>query len=335
VTGYHPWWALIAGVNYPTALLDQVFMFEWEADPVGRIRDFRGWPGEWAGVTRELREEGVGVVPTLTLFGAESFEALFASTEARGRLRDELLEVMAGTVGSDRELAGLHVDVEVFEAVSGEARSGFSAFVASLSRGLRARVPGATLSLFLPALDLPDAYDESFLAEQVDYVVVQGYDLHYRTGPSAGPTSPLTGWDGVNLTAVLDRYAEMGVPPGKTILSLPLYGYEWPVVSAEPGAATRGAGVDLPWFAPEGVEPGLPRGREQMERYGARRPSAESALWYSYRADDGWRQGWVDDAASLSAKIELVRSRGVAGVAFFTLVYGDPDLWRELAPALR
>lgn len=335
VTGYHPWWALEAEVTYPVASLDQVFLFEWEASAEGELEAVHGWPADWEPLVLQLREEGVGVAPTLTLFGAENFESVFANEGARDRLTAALLREMTAGPVPVSQISGLHLDVEVFDPVSAAARSGFSTWVEELADTLRRRAPGATVSLFLPALDPGDAYDEAFLAGVADYVVVQGYDLHYRTGPSAGPTAPVEGWDGLNLTRVLDRYDALGVPPGKILLSLPLYGYEWPVTGAEPGAATRGPGEDLPWNAPDGVEPNTPRARDQLRRHGGQRASVDDALWYSYLADDGWRQGWVDDGPSLAAKIRLVRSRGLAGVAFFTLVYGDERLWRELTRALR
>lgn len=352
VSGYHPWWGLDAGVNYPTAQLDQVFLFEWEANDDGTLADVHGWPEAWAPLVQELASQGIGAVPTLTLFGADAFDALFASEEARERLSDQLLQALglapvgpppgwAGSGGEEGrwpsipEVAGLHLDVEVFDPVRPEARTGFVRFVRALRARLVAAAPGTTLSIFLPGLDPADAYDEIELAAAVDYVVVQGYDLHYRTGPSAGPVGPLEGWGGLNLASVLDRYETLGVAREKILLSLPLYGYEWPVVGEEPGAATRGPGVNLPWNAPAGVESRLPRGREQLARYGRQPGPDGDGAWYRYRADDGWRQGWVDDGASLARKVALVRSRGLAGVAFFPLIYGDAALWDRVVPTLR
>lgn len=331
VSGYHPWWSLGSPSGYPVDLMDQVFLFEWEVGPEGRVKEFRGWPEAWVSTVDSLVDSGTGVVPTVTLFGVDDFESVFGDAGRYRRLSEELVALTV----ADPRLSGLHLDVEVFDPVSPQAREGYTAFVQETAAALRERMPEMTLSTFLPALDYADAYDEVSIAAASDYAVVQGYDLHYRTGPEAGEVSPLSGWGGLNLAAVAGRYREMEIPGVKLLLGLPMYGYEWPTETNTIGSTTRGGGVTVPLHAPPAVESELPRALDRAREYGVQRFGEGQTPWYAFEADDGWYQGWYDDGVSLAIKVEFAREAGFGGIAFFPLTYGTPESWDQLRDALR
>jgi spore germination protein YaaH len=83
------------------------------------------------------------------------------------------------------------------------------------------------------------------------------------------------------------------------------------------------------------VLPDEPRALEQAAEHGARRDPASGVPWYSYRDADGWWQGWFEDAESLRAKYDFVRSRGLGGIAIFPLAYGTEEVWSDVRRALR
>lgn len=323
VAGYHPWWAGQSWRTYPLEALDRVYLFELEISPDGGIGEARGWPDAWQALGAAAERAGADVVPTVTLPDADAFSSIFEDPATRTRLVREI----TAAVAAFPDAAGLHVDVEVFDPVSPAARDGYTAFVAELARVMAERMPGLTLSGFLLAFDPGDAYNEAALSQILDYVVVQGYDLHYLDGPRSGPLGPLEGWDGLNLEAVLARLDREGVPRGRTLLSLPLYGYEWPTVDGEPGAATRGPGLVVPLTAPPEVVPELPRATGRTAEHGADRAPGAAGLRYAYRDTDGWHQGWFEDALTLERKVRWAREQGLGGVAFFPLAYASPEVW--------
>jgi spore germination protein YaaH len=114
-----------------------------------------------------------------------------------------------------------------------------------------------------------------------------------------------------------------GVPPARIVFSTPLYGYEWPTVSGEPRAATRGPGA-IVTFAPlpSALLPDLRvSALARAVEHGLRREPETRTPWYAFKDGSGWRQGWFDDAASLAPRLDFVRAGGYRGVALFVLGY--------------
>jgi spore germination protein YaaH len=280
-------------------------------------------------MVEDALEAGVQVTPTISMHDATAFEELFSDVVAVDRVVDNITSLLTATPG----LAGVHLDFEVFRPVERAARDGFTAFVARLGARMEALDPQLSLSVFTLAFDDDDVYNERALAELVDYLVVQGYDYHSAGDAQAGPVAALDGWGRLNWRNVVDRFRAMGVPSRKIVMAIPLYGYQWPVESDEPGAATRGEGITIPLAPPPDVLPELPRARAQAQRHGLHRDSASGSPYYAFQDESGWYQGWFEDAESLRAKYDFVRQRGLGGVALFPLAYGDGPLWADLRAA--
>lgn len=330
IAGYHAYWTGESWRTYPWDALHQIFFFEIEIGPDGSILDGRGWPDAWSALLARAREAGVPVVPTVAMHDGEAFQELFTRPERVARLADALVDLLVATP----DLGGLHLDFEVFQPVTLAARDGYTAFVARLGRGIDALDPTLSLSVFAMAFDDDDVYNERALAELADYLVVQGYDFHHTTDARAGPLAALEGWGRLNWADVVDRFLGLGVPARKIVMAVPLYGYEWPVTAAEPGAETRGPGEILPLAPLPGVVPELARAHARAAEHGLRRDPESGSAFYAYRDATGWHQGWFEDAESLRAKYAFVRERGLGGVAMFPLAYGDETLWSDLRSAL-
>ena len=331
VAGYHPYWVVDIWRDYPWDALDELYFFELEVAGDGSLLDRHGWPDRWLPLIRHAFDEGVQVTPTISLHDPAAFEELMVEPAAVEHLLDGIVDVLAATPG----LTGVHLDFEVFQPVAPAARDGYTALVARLVDRLGTLEPRPTLSVFVPAFDDDDAYNERALVALADYIVLQGYDYHSRAGASAGPVAAVSGWGRLNWGYVVDRFLALGAPPRKIVMSVPMYGYEWPTVSAEPGAATRGVGVIVPLTAPADVVPELPRARQQVERHGVLRDPSGASPYYVFRDGEGWRQGWFEDERSLQAKLDFVRRRGLGGVAIFPLAYGDDSDWARLRSIFR
>lgn len=328
VAGYHPYWVGDAWDSYPFDLLDRVYFFEIEARSDGSL-ERHGWPDEWVDLTAAARSAGVGVTPTVSMHDEDGFEVLFADPVRIDRLVVSIIAMLA----EGPEVSGLHLDFEVFRRVDAEARDGFTGFVIQLADRLRSAQPGLALSVFTLAFDGDDVYNERALGQVADYLVVQGYDYHSPGSESAGPTAPTNGWRGVNWSSVVRRFDGFGVPRRKLVMSIPLFGYEWPVTSELPGADAVGLGSTIPLTAPFDVLPDLSRARTMADRYGIERDEDSGSVWYRYEAEDGWRQGWFDDEESLRMKYEFVQREGLGGIAIFPLAYGDEGVWSDLRAA--
>jgi spore germination protein YaaH len=331
IAGYHTYWTGDSWRSYPLDVLDELFFFETEAGSDGSLEALWGWPDEWTELRSATLDAGVQFVPTVSMHDPDAFETLFPDARRVDRLVESTLDLLA----ADSALAGIHLDFEVFRPVSTEARDGFTGYVAALAEAMDARYPGKSLSVFALAFDGDDVYNERALGQLADYLVVQGYDYFSAGSESAGPVGATTGWGALNWQTVVERFDDFGVPRHKLVMGVPLYGYEWPVVSDEPGAATRGEGRTVPFTAPDGVLPDDPRAVDRVREHGVRRDEGSGIPWYSFESDDGWVQGWFDDAESLRTKYQFVLDEGLGGIAFFPLAYGTDMLWEDVRRTLR
>ena len=329
IAGYHPYWTGDSWTEYPNDVLTELFFFEIEASGDGRFLDRHGWPGEWLPMVEEALDAGVQVTPTVSMHDPAAFAELFIDAVAVDRLVDNIISLLSATPG----LAGIHLDFEVFEPVELAVRDGFTTFAALLEERLDALDPRFSLSVFALAFDDDDVYNERALGALADYLVVQGYDYHSAGGAQAGPVAALDGWGRLNWGDVVDRFRAFGVPAGNIVMSVPLYGYEWPVDGAQAGAATRGEAITIPLAPRPDVLAELPRARAQAERHGLRRDPASGSPYYVFQDESGWYQGWFEDAESLRAKYDFVREHGLGGIAIFPLAYGDEVLWSDLREA--
>lgn len=329
VAGYQPWWAGDAWSPSDFGGLDRLYLFEIELQADGTLGDAHGWPEAWEPLLNDAGALGLSVVPVVTLYPESAVASLLADPASVARAA----ETISGIVEATPDVDGVHLDLEVFSPVPPEARRGY----VELTRAVRTRIRAAgaprIVSVFVPALDLPDAYDEVGLDAASDYLVVQGYDLHHRGDTRAGPVAGIRGWAPLDWETVLARFVELGVRRRDLLMGIPLYGYEWPVEGPSPGSPTRGPGVVVPLDAPPDVVPELPRALERAERHGTRRDPASASPWYAYQTDEGWWQGWTEDQRSIRAKLDFVKREELGGVAFFPLTYATPAI-RELVRKL-
>jgi hypothetical protein len=192
VAGYHAYWAEGAWTGYPWDALDEIYFFELEVGADGAVAD--------------------------PLHDAAAFSALFADPAAAARLVEELLTLLSATP----ELAGLHLDFEVFEPVAPLVRDGYTAFVTRLERRMAEVDPSWTLSVFALAFDDDDVFNERALAEAADFLIVQGYDFHSRAEARAGPVAALRGWERLNW-----RSTAIGGPSRATLPAPPRAASPW------------------------------------------------------------------------------------------------------------
>ena len=325
VFGYHTWWMEDAWKSYDYSLLHTLFFFDLEAMPDGTFGDTNGWPGAWAGLIDAAHQTGTQLIPTITLFGKEDFNTLFLNEDAVALLLENTLAA-AQMAHAD----GIHIDFEVFDQVEPEARNRFTRFIGDLDQALDSWKEEARLIVFLPAFDQVDAFDEYALSLHADQLLVQGYDLHWLTAPTAGPVAPIEGWSGLNWNAILERYESMAIPGEKLVFSVPLYGYEWPTESPELGAKTRGPGTILHFNYSDSLQERPATLRDRRRRHGVRRDPESGSAFYIYQGEDGWYQGWYEDEESLLEKYKFVAEKGIGGVALFALGYDQGELMELL-----
>lgn len=104
------------------------------------------------------------------------------------------------------------------------------------------------------------------------------------------------------------EYALTRIPPGKLILGIPNYGYDWPlpyekgITRARIVGNTEAAGI--------------------AAKYGAAIEYARisQAPWFLYRKSGIEHVVWFEDPRSIKAKWDLVREYGLAGAWYWNLM---------------
>lgn len=314
VVGYYAWWMGDAWKEIDLTELDELLFFELEVGPDGHIANYNGWPYDWQELIEVAESVGTPVGITLTLINhdADIFTSVFESPAAQDTLLAQTLRAMHGS-------GGVNIDFELFAPISVEARNAYAPWIARLKEAVG---PDRLVSVYTLAIDDHDYYDERALTRAADYLVVQGYDYHWMTGPTAGPTATLKGWGNMNWENVVARYENQRIPRSQLIMSVPYYGYEWPTSHGEIGAPTVDTGRIISYgpiadIAPEFGESAL----ELYELHGLRRDPESGSTFYAFQNDSVWVQGWFDDRQSLQMKYDYVKKRRLGGVAIFPLAY--------------
>ena len=211
-------------------------------------------------------------------------------------------------------VTGINID---FEGIYPADRDDYTSFVAALATQLHAN--GERLMLSVPAktADDPNAtwtwpYDYSALGQSVDLLQVMTYDQNvpgFAPGPVAG-----SDWMQASLT-----YATSQVPPGKILLGLPAYGYDW--------NTTTDAGVSVSWKD----IPGLLATTGAKPQWDA----VTNSAFFNYTAPDGSpHQVWYETPQGIMLKAHFAVTMNLAGVSMWALGYEDPNFWNAATTTL-
>ncbi len=206
---------------------------------------------------------------------------------------------------------GINVD---FEGVDNGDASRLTAFVKKLATA--ARTMGLTISIdIMVPSNWSKCYERPALSNIVDYVAVMTYDEHWRTAPKAGSTASLP-W----VTAKLkDTLAD--IPAEKLLLGIPLYTREWEETKAKNGKISvksktlAMASADLAMQAAGAQQRWLPQAGQN---------------YFEYVSADKTYKVWVEDAYSITLRMELVQKNKLAGAAFWRKGFEKPEIWTQV-----
>jgi spore germination protein YaaH len=319
VYGFVPYWEMDDGIadHLATTELTTIGLFSVTHDRNGSLatgengyRHINGLVGDR--ILAGARERGVRTELVYTSFGDRKNDRFFTEPDARERAITELV-----TLARELGVNGINVDVELLAV---EHFPAYGDFVGRLRAALREAIPDGEVSVATTANRRGAAMALAATLNGADRIFMMGYD--YRVaGSEPGGSAPLSRRDGSekDLPWSLDLYRDAGVPPERTILGLPLYGLVWPVEGPEIGAGATGRG-DV-WVPRRNLETlALPDASPSYD-------SVEDVEVLTVPNGDGWQAVYYDSPASLTPKLALADSRGLAGAGFWAVGYerGLPD----------
>ncbi len=308
---------MVAGwQGMPLKQLDRVVLFDAPVQRGGTLLE-RNWAAQ--GLVGHAKNIRLKLDLALTLLNESEFNALFGDAAARSRLLSSCLRALDAP-----HVAGLHLDIEGYAAASENAVSGFREWLLLLDDARRHA--GKGLSAFFPASDSFTVYD-AVCAARLDYWVAQLYDAHWTTSKSTGPLVTRAEGNPVAVPRALARLMGLGVPRELILFSVPLYGWQWPSESAQPGAATRGTATLLTYAGtPSALMPENRLVATELAKIHGLRRDREHSPYYAYRDGAQWVQGWYEDLPSLTRKLAPERGQAYAGLAFFPLGYDKGEI---------
>jgi spore germination protein YaaH len=237
------------------------------------------------------------LVDNFTNADVDTYEVL-AGTGNRTKLIEGLIDTAL-----EYDLDGINID---FENISLDAGEPFIEFIRELS--IPCRENGIVLSVdnYVP-MGYTDHYDREEQGIVADYVIIMGYDEHYKGSTEAGSVASI---DFVE-RGIADTVAQ--VPAEKVINAIPFYTRIWETTGTT--LDSQAVGMEL---AQQYIEDHAITTRwdeETCQNYG------------EYQSGDTYCQVWLEDAESIQVKLNIMENYGIAGVAEWKLGFETADVW--------
>jgi len=294
-------------------ILDEVSPFWYAPSMSGSLRF--GREARDRSLLELAREKNVLVIPTIhnVVNGDDPVPHILANPSIRKRHIDIIVDEVL-TYGYD----GIDID---YEALGTGLRDEYTAFILDLADALHSQ--GKLLTVAVHAKDcdrcgLGGYQDWVAIGKSVDRLRIMTYDYHWRGG-GPGPVSPVY-W----ITRVAE-YAKSVVDPAKVVIGVPFYGYNWPSDGSEDA---KGQTWDM-------IDDIIKTYNLNVNLLESDRNGAVQENWITYNTrDTGRRTVWFATSSGLDAKLRLVQSLDLAGIAIWRLGGEDPQNWEVIRARL-
>lgn len=320
VFGWHPYWVGSIYQNYQWNLLSDLCYFSYEFNAsTGNPTNTHNWAT--APVIDTALAHGTKVHLCVTMFSSTDHTTFFGSTTAQTALITNLVNAVEA-----RNAHGINLD---FEGVSSSHEVALTAFVQRIADSLHTRIPGAELTIAMPAVDWGGTWNIPALNSYVDLFIFMGYDYYYGGSSIAGPTGPTYTYNtfNYNISRTITYYLSEGMTPSKLLVGVPYYGFEYQTDALSIPANTQSSGIA--------------RSYSYIRNNGSGRYSNANYHWEPNSLESYWAfdsighhyQGWVDNERAMSRKFDLINIRDIGGIGIWALGYdnGYTEFWDLIA----
>ena len=272
-------------------------------DTEGNFKDISS-----AAYVEAAHEAGKKVWSVVDNFNVEGFvpdagtHEVLSYTSKRKKLIDALVESVKAS-GAD----GINVDFEQLSADSGQH---FAQFIKELSVACHDNSLILSVDNYVPkAYSLH--YHREVQGKVCDFCVIMGYDEYTSGSADAGPVASLDFVEhGIDNTLV-------DVDASRVINGVPFYTRLWETSNGVvKNSQALGMKEAADTFKTHGVTPSWDDGA--------------GCNYGEYEADGSLYRMWLEDEESLNAKLSVMKSRDLAGVAFWKLGFESKEIWDEV-----
>ena len=220
---------------------------------------------------------------------------------------------------------GINID---FEMIRLHAAEGYVQFMRELA--IECDKIGLVLSvdMYVPIAS-NKYYNRAAVGEVADYLVIMGYDEHWAGCGEAGSVASLP-----YVTSGIDNTLKE-VPASRVINAIPFYTrvwYEDTLENAPDGAVIIEDAINGD-YALSSKAVGMGDAKELIDKNkGSLRWIEELGQYYSeYYIGDRFARIWLEDKESLTLKLNVMKDRGLAGVACWKLGLDSKEAWEAIA----
>ena len=217
---------------------------------------------------------------------------------------------------------GINVDLESLDPESGES---YIQFIRELS--LKCANNGLVLSVdnYVPTA-YTAFYDRAEQALFADYIVIMGYDEHHAQSEQAGSVASL----GFVTDGVTNTLKE--VPADQVILGMPFYSRVWsltPITDEGTTADGSDSSATYETFNLSCYSASMNEVSNLIRVNGAETVwlEEEGQNFVEYNNKGVTYRIWIEDAASLEKKLQVMQANGLAGGAFWKLGLESSAVW--------
>lgn len=228
-------------------------------------------------------------------------------------LRTNLINSIV-SLANTYNIDGINID---FENMNKSDKEMFSRFIIELKPKLQEA--GKILSVDITAIDGGDdwseCYDRNTIGNVADYVVFMGYDQYTSNSKKAGTTAGYN-WIETNIKKLIEREE---VKSEKIILAIPLYTRLWQEKDGKLTSQT---------VSMKEIDKTLPSDAQKTW-------NEELKQYYTEYTQNGTTyKMWIEDEESIKAKVSLVKTYNLAGVATWEKDREKESIWQVIKEQL-
>lgn len=244
-------------------------------------------------------------------------------TSKRARLIQNLI-----SKAIEFNLDGINID---FEEVSAETGESYIQFIRELS--IACREKGLVLSIdnYVPMAHTAH-YNRKEQGVVADYVIIMGYDEHYRGSKEAGSVASI----GFVKEGIERTVAE--VPSEKVINAVPFYTRVWKEIpKTEEELAEESATEEFVPYKLESDAVGMEKAETLLEENGITPVwDEETKQHYAEFEREGVNlKVWMENEASIAEKMKLVQEYELGGSAAWKLGFQKNSIWEVISSYLK
>lgn len=226
---------------------------------------------------------------------------LLENSDSRRRLIDNTVKAVKD-LGAD----GINLD---FERVTADCDAHFAQFLRELSVECRLNKLVFSVDSYVP-FAFNGYYRRDVQGQVADYVIIMGYDEHWHGSKDPGSVASID-----FVSNGIDKTLAQ-VPKEKVVNAVPFYSILWKIDGAE---------VTDEYITLGNVKDFLSRSGQQLTW--DEETSQEYGEWTSGTAIYKF---WAETEQSLAIKLNVMKSKDIAGVAVWQISYGSPEAWEMI-----